>query len=100
MQRPGDELLSRAAFALNENGLVRRSRSLDEPSNLLHRPGITYQLLGRLGLRQKRTELFVFPPELVVLMGPLDLDLQFGQRKGFGQEIERAELYRLHGRLD
>ena len=97
MQRPGNQFLARAALALNQDGLVARPRTLDQPKHLLDGRRLADHLRPGFAAFEQRFELPVLLAQQPLLIGFLDLYFEFFERKRFGQIVERSKLHGLHG---
>ncbi|HVP92021.1 MAG TPA: hypothetical protein VMS75_12490 [Terriglobales bacterium] len=94
---PGDELLARAALALDEDGRVGRGDLEDLPPELPHQGMAADELIALLG---PLLEVLVFPSKDVLLEGVADGEKDPLPVEGLLQEIEGAELGCLDRGLD
>jgi hypothetical protein len=100
MQRPGDELLSGAAFPGDQHGGLGVGDLLDFRVDILHRRAFPDEIVEGVTLGQLRAQLEDFPLELAGFQSLGDNETELFDVERLRQVVSRAELHGLHGGFD
>ena len=92
VQRPGDQLLARAAFPQDEHGGVSGGHAADQLAQLVHVGRLADDLLHLVGLGDGGAQVGVVLQQPVAFGATGHRVQQFLRRKGLGQIIHRAGL--------
>ena len=92
VHRPGDEFLTRAAFAGDENGGFAGGDLFDEGKSLTHGGGLAGYVAKGAEARELALEALVFFGEMTVRDGAVKKNSEHGGLDGFSEEPVGAEV--------